>query len=179
MKSLNTSNKPSFVLWGMKPGHLALIATVAIMTLAAFVGSQPSQAQQGGGINRLQKLAGAWSVEVTVEIQQITFPGLLTFTSDGIVLGDEPGAPFETTAHGNWIATGPREAAFTFVALVGGGPGGNVSATAKIVGKLEFDARTDNWRGPFKIQVFDPDGNELFADRGTFRGTRIAVETLD
>ena len=55
----------------------------------------------------------------------------------------------------------------------------DVSATYKIVGKLEYEARTDNWRGPFKIQVFDPDGNEIFADRGTSTGTRIAVETLD
>jgi hypothetical protein len=47
------------------------------------------------------------------------------------------------------------------------------------VGRLEFDARADNWSGPFKIQVFDPDGNEIFADRGAFTGTRIAVETLD
>jgi hypothetical protein len=54
-----------------------------------------------------------------------------------------------------------------------------VSVTYKIVGKLEFDARADSWRGPFKIQAFDPDGNEIFADRGTFAGTRIAVETLD
>jgi len=178
MKSLTTSNQPSFSLWGMKPGSLALIATVVIVSLAAFVGSQSGQAQVGEN-NRLQKLAGAWSVEATVEIQQLSFPGLITFTSDGIVLADEPPSPFETTGHGNWVATGPREAAFTFLALVGGGPGGNVSATYKVVGKLQYDARADNWRGPFKIQVFDPDGNEIFFDRGTFSGTRIAVETLD
>ena len=63
--------------------------------------------------------------------------------------------------------------------LIGGGPNGQLSLSYKIVGKLEFDAQADNWSGPFKIQIFDPDGAEIFADRGTFSGTRIAVETLD
>ena len=109
----------------MKPGSLALIATVAIACLAAFVGSQPSQAQSGES-NRLHKLTGAWSVETTVEIQQATFPTLMTFTSDGIVLADEPPNPSETTGHGNWVATGPRSAAFTFRVLLGGGLGGDL-----------------------------------------------------
>jgi hypothetical protein len=178
MKSLTASNQPSFSYGGMKPGSLVLIAAVLIVSIAVFVGSQSGQAQSDE-VNRLHKLAGAWSVVTTVEIAQLSFPTLITFTSDGIVLADEPGDAFETTGHGNWVATGPGEAAFTFLALVGGGPGGNVSATYKVVGKLGFDAHADNWSGPFKIQVLDPDGNELFADRGTFTGTRIAVETLD
>jgi hypothetical protein len=172
MKNLTTSSQP------LKFGSLALIAAAVIVALAALIGSQPSQAQIGA-IKRLEKLAGAWSVNVTVEIQQATFPALITFTSDGIVLADEPPSPFETTGHGNWVATGPREAAFTFRVLVGGGPDGQLSVSYKVVGKLEYDPHADHWSGPFKIQVFDPDGNELFVDRGTFTGTRIAVETLD
>jgi len=162
----------------MKPGSLALIATVAIACLAAFVGSQPSQAQSGES-NRLHKLTGAWSVETTVEIQQATFPTLMTFTSDGIVLADEPPNPSETTGHGNWVATGPRSAAFTFRVLLGGGLGGDLLFSFKIVGKLEYDARADKWSGPFKIHIFDAAGIEIFVDRGTFTATRIAVETLD
>ena len=152
MKSLNTSNQPSSSLWGMKPGSLALIATVAIVCLAAFVGSQPSQAQSEAILRlpRLTGLTGAWSVETTVEIAQATFPTLATFTSDGIVLGDEPSNPFETTAHGNWVATGPRSAAFTFRAFIGLEINGQLSASLKVVGKLEFDARADKWSGPFK-----------------------------
>ena len=106
------------------------------------------------------------------------FPKLITFTSDGIVLGDEVPMPAETTAHGNWVATGPREAAYTFHALVGDAEG-NLSMKLKIVGKLEFDARADKWSGPFKIQIFDAAGTELAAYRGMMNATRIAVETLD
>jgi hypothetical protein len=32
---------------------------------------------------------------------------------------------------------------------------------------------------PFKIDVFDPSGQVIFFDRGTFSLTRIAVEQLD
>ena len=163
----------------MKPGSLALIVTVVIVALAAFVGSQPSQAQ-GEASHRLHRLVGAWSVDTTVEIQQATFPTLMTFTSDGIVLADEPPNPSETTGHGNWVATGPRSAAFTFRVLVGSAPPSSLlSVSYKIVGKLEFDARADKWSGPFKIHIFDAAGIEIFVDSGTMTGTRIAVETLD
>ena len=163
-------------MWGMKPGSLALLATVAIVVLAAFVVSQSGQAQSGAS-NRAHRLVGAWSVEVNAEILG-AFPALLSFTSDGILLTEDPPVPFETTGHGNWVATGPNEAAFTFLLLVGS-EAGPLSATWKIIGKLQFDRQTDNWSGPVKILGFDPDGNEFFADRGTFRGTRIAIETLD
>jgi hypothetical protein len=179
MKSLTGLLQRSFSSWGTKLAAVSLIITLALFSLAAGNDNNQGRGNHHASGNSLHRLAGAWSVEVTVEIQQLSFPGLLTFTSDGIVLAEEPPSPFETTGHGNWVATGPREAAFTFLALFGGGPGGNVSATGKVVGKLEYDPRADNWSGPFKIQVFDPDGNEIFADRGTFSGTRIAVETLD
>jgi hypothetical protein len=33
--------------------------------------------------------------------------------------------------------------------------------------------------GPFKIDVTDPAGNLMLADRGTFTLTRIAIEALE
>ena len=101
----------------------------------------------------------------------------MTFTSDGIVLGDEPPMPFETTAHGNWIATGPLEAAYTFVALIGNAEGMPASKI-KCVGALAYDAKTDTWRGPFQIEIVDADGQQTFAEHGSVSGTRIAVERL-
>ena len=53
------------------------------------------------------------------------------------------------------------------------------STELKVVGTLEYDARADTWSGPFKIQMFDADGHEIFVDHGTFTGTRIPIETLD
>lgn len=122
----------------------------------------------------LAKLTGSWNVEI-VTSEHGTFPGLMTFTSDGIVLGDEPPMPFETTAHGNWIATGPLEAAYTFAALIGNAEGTPASKIT-VVGALTYDAKTDSWRGPLRSEVVDASGQQILAEHGTASGTRIAVE---
>ena len=181
MKSLTEQLQRSFSSWGTKLASVAVIITVALFSLAAGAGGGNDQerGRHDAPGNRLHSLVGAWSVETTVVNQGVTFPALITFTSDGIVLADEPGDAFETTGHGNWIATGRRSAAFTFLALIGDGPDGQLSVSLKIVGKLQYDARADNWSGPFKIQGFNLDGIELFDDTGTFSGTRIPIETLD
>lgn len=125
---------------------------------------------------RLSKLVGSWQVETMVVQQAATFPALLTFTSDGIVIADEPPSPFETSGHGNWVATGPDTADFTFLALIGSAEG-PLSAMLKVVGSLTYDSVTDTWQGPFTIQVVDAAGAEILTDEGAFTGARIAVES--
>jgi hypothetical protein len=148
---------------------LSMAACIQPMTVA------PSALQANP---RLTKLTGSWQMETTVVQQATTFPALLTFTSDGIVIADEPPSPFETSGHGNWIATGPDTANFTFLALIGSAEG-PLSATIKVIGSLHYDASADTWAGPFTVQVTDAQGGEVLADRGTFQGTRIAVETVE
>jgi len=151
---------------------LGMTACVSPGTFSASAAESASQANAEG---QLKKLVGAWQIQATAEGQGITFPGLVTFTSDGVVLADEPPSPFETTAHGAWIATGPRTAAFTFLTLVGS-QAGPLSLTYKVAGTLEYDAGADTWQGPFTIQIRDDKGNEVAADHGKFSGARIAVE---
>lgn len=127
---------------------------------------------------QLEKLVGSWSVAATMAEQNATFPCLLTFIRDGIVVADEPPLPFETTAHGAWVSTGPDTAAYTFVGLVGGTEG-KLTARITVAGKLRLDPGTEGWRGPCRVQVVDASGNETFADRGTFEATRIAVKAID
>jgi hypothetical protein len=126
---------------------------------------------------RLRRLVGAWDVIPTVVIQNTVFPALLTFTSDGIVLADEPPSPFETTGHGNWVSTGRRSAAFTFMALIGSAEG-PLSLRLKVVGELELDEDGESWSGPFRIHILDPGGNAVLVDTGTFTATRVAIERL-
>jgi hypothetical protein len=102
----------------------------------------------------------------------------LTFTEDGNVIADEPPSPFETSGHGNWVSTGRRSAAYTFIALIGSAEG-PFSAKLKVVGKLRLDADKGTWSGPFRIDVLDPSGQVIFTDRGTFSLTRIEIERLD
>jgi hypothetical protein len=151
---------------------LGMIVAVLLSALAI------AQTAQAGGHDRQEKLLGSWEVVVTTVGQGTTFPALLTFTDDGGMIADETPSPFETSGHGNWISTGRRDVAYTFVALIGSAEG-PLSAKLKVVGTLRFNSANDSWSGPFKIDVIDPSGNLILSDQGTFSLTRIAVERLD
>ncbi len=154
---------------------LSVLGLISVLLLAALAIAQTAQANAS---NLSEKLLGSWNVVVTTEVQGITFPALLTFSSDGGMIADEPPSPFETSGHGNWISAGRREVAYTFVSLIGSAEG-PLSAKLKVVGTLQYDAGNDSWSGPFKIDVFDAGGKLSFTDHGTFSLTRIAVESLD
>ncbi|MCX6929472.1 MAG: hypothetical protein NT154_40595 [Verrucomicrobia bacterium] len=131
--------------------------------------------------HRLDRLAGAWFAGAAGGGQ--SFVGLITFSVDGIVHASATPmgavAPYETPAYGNWVATGPNQAAYTFVSLFAN-PDGSLSATTKTVGKLQYDPSTDTWGGAFQFYVFDADGNEFMSYPGMISdATRIAVERLD
>jgi hypothetical protein len=151
---------------------LIVLAVIALLAVACS-----SQVVQAKDSNQEEKLLGSWQVKVTTPTQG-TFPALLTFTTDGSLIADEPGSsPFETSGHGNWIGKSSEEIAYTFVALIGS-TNGSLSATIKVVGTLKFDSGKDSWSGPFKIDVTDPSGQVMVSDRGIFNLTRIAVEAI-
>jgi len=147
------------------------LAVIAVTCLAS-----PAVAQES--VNGLHRLPGSWHSLASTPTQA-PFPGLFTFSSDGVVMGTESPGPFESGGYGSWEARGGA-AALTFHALFGS-PAGAATNTgrARIVGLLHYDAATDTWSGPFKIDVYDPAGHLLFHDRGQFTLTRIVVESLD
>ena len=153
----------------------SILKAIGALLLAAFAIAQTVHANEN---SRQEQLVGAWNVEVVTVGQGTTFPALLTFAADGGLIADEPPSPFETSGHGNWVSTGRREVAYTFIALIGSAEG-PLSAKLKVVGTLRFDRASDSWNGPFKIDILDPSGNVILSDQGTFTLTRIAVERLD
>jgi hypothetical protein len=157
---------------------LALI--LAGLTAAGISGfSQPKSTSPPAAANhRLDKLAGAWFASATGGGQ--SFPGLITFNTDGSLLGSAAPMGFlaETPAHGNWVCTGPNRAAFTFVALYSN-LDGSFAGTTKTVGKLRYDPRADTWSGTFQFHAFGPSGDEVMSYPGMIDATRIAVEMLD
>jgi hypothetical protein len=167
---MKTASKLSLVL------ILASLTAVGISSLGQATPKSPPAVAN----HRLDKLAGAWSAPGTVQGQP-SFPGLCTFSSDGSVLASAApmGVLMETPAYGNWVCTGPNQAAYTFVALFSDSDG-KLAATTKTVGKLRYDSRADTWNGPFKFFVIDPEGNEVVSYPGmVIDAKRIAVETLD
>jgi hypothetical protein len=155
---------------------LSLVLIVAGLMAAGI--SSLSQATPTAVNHRLDKLAGAWSVEATPG-QSAPFPGLFTFHADGSLLNNQlPASAFETPGYGNWIATSPTQAAYTFLGLFSN-EDGSLFARAKVVGKLQYDPRADTWSGSFSLHAFDADGTEFWTDTGTMTATRIEVEILD
>jgi len=147
------------------------LAVIAVICLAS-----PAAAQNS--VHGLHRLPGSWHSLASTAIQA-PFPGLLTFSSDGAIVATESPGPFESIGVGTWEARG-GDAALTFHVLFGS-PAGAATNTgrARIVALLRYDAATDTWSGPFKIDVYDPAGHVLFHDRGQFTLTRIVVESLD
>jgi hypothetical protein len=121
-----------------------------------------------------EKWIGAWELSVTAYTQNITFPGLLTLTSDGIVFAEEVPDTQETTGHGSWKSNGADEAVYTFVVLLGSSELGKWSKfTAH--GKLVYDAKADTMSGPFDLVIVDQDGKQIQTETGDVKGTRIAA----
>src|SRR4051794_11048925 len=112
----------------------SVLGMIVILLIAASVIAQTAQA---GENDRQEQLFGSWNVVATTVGQGTTFPALLTFNDDGSMLADEPPSPFETSGHGNWVSTGRREVAYTFVALIGSAEG-PLSVKLKVIGTLRF-----------------------------------------
>jgi hypothetical protein len=146
---------------------------IAVLMIAAFTVALTGCATVDTG---LQKLSGSWNVAVVSKLQG-PFPGLLTFTADGGLIGDPPPIGTESTSHGNWLRTSPTAAEYTFVALITNDKR-VVTANLKVVGTLDYDAASDSWSGPYKLTISALDGSVLASDGGTFRLTRVAVEKL-
>jgi hypothetical protein len=159
------NNKDKFVL--------LVVGIISSLLFTAFAAAQTTD-----NIANMDKLFGSWNVRVTTVNQGITFPALLTLTADGSLIADEPPSPGETSGHGNWVRRGDGEAAYTFIALYSG-EAGAYAGQLKVRGTLQFDAADNSWGGPFAIDVFDPNGEIVASDIGTFTLTRIEVEALD
>jgi hypothetical protein len=128
--------------------------------------------------NMKPSLVGSWVATITAIGQGVTFPALLSFTSDGIVIASEPPGPFESTGQGNWISTGPLDAAFTFFFLFGSAEG-KLSGKFKVNNALHYDPGIDSWSGTFKLWGWDGEGNPTVTEQGTITCSRIMVEPLD
>ena len=155
---------------------VSVLGVLAVLLLGTLAISQAVQAKPNGPTGNI---FGSWNVAVTTVGQGTQFPALLTFTSDGAVLTDEPPGPGETTGHGNWIRGKDGAVDFTFVSLFGDPTTGAYAGRLKVAGTLNRDNKANTWSGPFKITLYDASDQQSLTDTGTFKLTWIAVEPLD
>jgi hypothetical protein len=164
----------------MKTSCLCRSTLAAVLALTPLTGwARPAPGANESIVSsgaKAAKLVGSWDVTFETAIQGGPFKALMSFSADGTMLTAEPSA-HETGGFGGWLATGSRTAAYTFRSYLGS-PTGENTGSIKVVGKLRLDRNQDHWRGPFRVDVFDPSGNLVFSDTGTFVADRIRVEPL-
>ena len=160
----------------MKPGSLALIATVAIVSLAALIGSQSGQAQ-GGAV--APQIEGAWLTTVTIPDGPPPFPALLTFgAGGGLVVTDGSIPPaLGNVYQGTWRRKGDHEIAFSFLGFLydaAGAPAGYIRVHETI--RLERSGNAYN-SIVSKIEILDPNLNVVAGPfEATTHGTRINAQ---
>ena len=152
---------------------LSMLVSLIISGSLLLSACAPAQSQ---GNNQAEKLLGSWNAAITTPAQG-TFPALMTFTADGIVIADESPTEFESAGHGNWKQNDSGEIAYTFVSLYGSEEAAN-TGKLKVIGTLNPDSGKDSWSGPFQIDVYDASGQVVFSDNGTVNLIRIEVEAL-
>jgi hypothetical protein len=103
---------------------------------------------------------------------------LVSFTKDGITMSADFGAnPMPSSGLGVWGKTGPDQFATTYVELLS--VANALVSRAKIRGTLKYDHKSDTLAGPFRVDVTDPSGQNVFDHfEGTVLFTRMQLEPL-
>lgn len=154
-------------------GIVIVLAALAAAPASATAAPPAAQSDDRGAKLGIGNLVGAWEITIDLNAQGPGFRGLLTFTSDRLVLADEPGA-FETTGHGAWSVKGRRTAAYAFRAFLGSASG-TLTGQLKVSGTLRM--QDDNtWTGHLVVEVLNPSGALLFSDAGTVTASRIVAD---
>ena len=147
-----------------------LVAFTMFAALAAL--GVRAMAQVGVGQN---DVAGAWNVTIEFDgFPSCTAPSLMT--ADGGIVANAC-ANNESPGYGQWVRTGKREFAATFVGLEYAGDG-TANGTYKVRATAVVSSDGQRFNGPFVTDIFAPDGNLVFTIAGHVRGQRIGVEPL-
>jgi hypothetical protein len=156
---------------------LTLIVTgvTAILVTVMVARASLSRASQAG-----QHLEGSWSVDGTSQAVP-PFKDLWTFTLDGGFLTSDTiantpvGIELFSTGHGEWIRTGNREFAVTFV-LNRYSLEGTFKGSFKTWMTVRLNETLDRLEGSFRRDVIDPAGTVVFSFTAMLQATRIEVE---
>lgn len=166
--------------------HVPFVAGGLLAVAAAVWGSMQMRAgaQSGTPVAVERGFVGAW--RVTFDTPTGPSQSLLTVMADGTLLfSGRPVSPaaggfpviFSSAAHGAWQATGPTDAAMTWVGLVTDGEGTLLAVVTDSV-EATLDATGNAWSGAYSATVNDPDGNELYVGGATVQAERITVQPL-
>jgi hypothetical protein len=152
-------------------------AIVAAVSLGVVVGvggvAGADQAGRHAAGGHADGVLGTWLVDVTPAGDE-PFQAMLTLSPGGGVIETESTNP--GTAQGSWVDRGGGRLALTIQRFdfdQQGHPAGHV------VVRAELDPVGDGrLSGPFKVDVFDPEGNIVFSGTGTATARPFEVQPL-
>jgi hypothetical protein len=181
------TNKGENIMF-MKKMFLALIIAV-MTTMATFAQSNENQTKADEAsvrinINNADNPTGSWMGVVTnTQGGPPPFRVLMNFTADGGFTGSGDGDnSVGSPQYGVWErVSGGRisrqQFAVTFRQLFYDA-NANPTGSAKIRQAVILSPSGDSWQGPFKVEIFAPDGTLVFSGGGTAAATRIQSEPL-
>ncbi len=148
---------------------------VAALALAVWVSTISPQAVLAGDLSsHSQKLEGSWLVMVTRE-DQSTFLSLMTFTSGGGVLEESNTTSIRSLGHGEWVRTGNRQFARTFVFFRFDGPTRGFIGTGRATANMRLGEDLNEFRAVARIERFDVNGNLIDTSTSTELGRRLEM----
>lgn len=150
-----------------------IFMALIIMGMMATMASAQSDHQKS------EDITGSWEGVVTnLSGGPPPFRVLMTFTGVGGFVGsgdgdDSVGSP----QYGVWERTGRRRFALTFRQLFSNSDGSS-NGSGRVRQTIIVSKSGDKWSGPFKVEIFAPDGTLMFSGDGTAQASRIQSEPL-
>lgn len=165
---------------------VALSVLIVVLLDLSVGGRLVSEAQDAHPAVEGQGFVGTWQVAINNQLDP-TYPGLITFATDILIVSDPPIVPappdlpftqiHHSGGHGVWASTDNRTVAFTFDQLVTD-ENGNLLGVLTIRGTAALSADGQSFEGAFEAVLTDPAGSTSPIDAGTVTGTRIVVEAM-
>lgn len=160
-----------------------LSAVFTVLLIGYFTGSTLAQTRnissRGQKQAQLKAFIGSWEGVFTAEEGgPPPFQIMLTFGSDGTVIGSDVGPPTPQLAnpeHGAWERTGDNEFTIIYKQLIVD-ENGNLANTFKGRVKFILDPAKSEISGIVKVNLYDAEGHELINGEGTIRCQKIRVE---
>jgi len=157
-----------------------------LFTVAIFISTALPPVAQAAEQNAPPKaIVGSWIETITVAGPGAPppFKSVGVYNADGnLVFSDQGGVTlvpphaFSATV-GSWTYVRERTFAWTAIALMSDLSGNHVG-TLKVRGESKVDQSGNSYTSRFRAEIFDPNGQLIFAADGTNEGRRIAVEPL-
>ena len=153
--------------------QIASLILVAAMLTGGHTTSY-AQADVASG----QSLAGAWNVKIVFDtpgLEGCTAPGMNT--SDGGVIAAGCSLA-ESPGYGQWVRTGNRTFAVTFVGQGFDLATGAITSTYKVRASVRLSQDIQQFIGPFVTDVVALDGTPIITATGIVTADRVTVEPL-